>query len=170
MGGKPESALLLTFARRGEEEAIREAVSHLRCEWPGAEIAAVGTPTSASVLRELGLADLVVYGEGRGARAVLREARGRKPRVAGIVYGGPGFSGHLKLELVALGSGAGRIDQFGEGESHRVVGRLRLLGSVCGKGLWLGIRMAAGGAMCAAALCWLCLRQMLAGGRGADRA
>ncbi len=168
-GKEPESVLVLTFARRGEAAEVREALRHLGSELPGARMAAVGTPASAPALRELGLSDVIVYGEGRGVREVLREARGRKPRAAGIVYGGPGLSGHLKLELVALGSGARRVYRFRAGEPARVVGRLGLLGSACGKALGLGIRGIAGCAMCAVALCWLRLRQMTAGGRGAGR-
>ena len=170
MGGERESALLLTFARRGEEEAIREALRGLREKLPDAEIAAVGTPVSAPVLAGLGVDDVIVYGEGRGARGVVREARRRGPRAAGIVYGGPGFSAHLKLEVIALGSGAKVVYRFVAEGAAEAVGRLGLLWSVMGKVLRAVLCLAAGGVMCSAAMCWLRLRQMMAGGRGASRA
>lgn len=169
MGGERECALLLTFARRGEEEAIREALRGLREKLPGAEVAAVGTPVSAPVLAALGVEDVIVYGEGRGAQGVVREARRRGPRAAGIVYGGPGFAAHLKLDLIALGSGAKVVYRFVPEGQAEAVGRLGLLWSVAGKMLRVGACLVAGGAMCGAALCWLRLRQMTAGGRGASR-
>ncbi|UCC68033.1 MAG: hypothetical protein JSV79_13135 [Armatimonadota bacterium] len=170
MGRERDGAVLLTFARRGEEEAIREALRHLRSELPGRQVAAVGTLVSAPVLRELGAEEVIVYGGGAGARAVVRELRGRAPAAVGIVYGGPGFSGHLKLELVALASAAGRIYQFLEDTRARRVGRGRLLASVCGKLARVPLCLAVGAAACGTALCWLRLRQLMAGGKRAGRA
>ena len=170
MGREREAALLLTFARRGEEAAIKEALRHLRSELPGRQVAAVGTPVSAPVLRELGVEGVIVYGGGVGARAAVREVRGRAPAAVGIVYGGPGFTGHLKLELVALASAAGRIYQFLPGTKARRAGRGRLLWSVCGKLARAPLCLAVGAAACGTALCWLRLRQLMAGGQRAGRA
>jgi len=170
VSGERNSLLVLSFARRGEEEMVRRAVGHLTSEFPGAHIAAVGTPVSAPALRELGLSEVIVYGGERGARGVMREVRGRAPSAAGIVYGGPGFSGHLKLELVALASDARRVYQFAPGRSERVVGRLRLGLSVWGKALCAAVRLAVGGVVCGIAFCWLSLRRMMAGGGRASRA
>ena len=96
MRGEQDSLLVLSFARRGEEEMVRRAVGHLTSEFPGAHVAAVGTPVSAPVLRELGLSEVIVYGGEHGARGVIREVRRRAPGTAAVVYGGPMLSGHLK--------------------------------------------------------------------------
>ena len=164
MSGPPRTVLLLTFARRGEEEVVRAARAHLQAAAPDAEIVAVGTPVSAPALRESGVHEVLVYGDGRGARQVVREARGRRPRAAGIVYGGRGFSGHLKLELVALASGARRFYRFRPGEPPEVAGRPRLLCSAAAKGVRAGACLALGGLVCGAALLWLGLGQMVRGG------
>ena len=170
MSRREARALLLTFARRGEEEAIREAMGTLRQALPAARIEAIGTPVSAPVLRALGVAEVIVYGEGQGAREIVRQARARKPELVGIVYWGPGLSGHLKLEGLALLSRAGRIYRFVPGARARQIGRFRLAFSVCGKVARALACAAAAGMMCAVALCCLRLRQMLAGGHRAGRA
>ena len=170
MRGEQDSLLVLSFARRGEEEMVRRAVGHLTSEFPGAHVAAVGTPVSAPVLRELGLSEVIVYGGEHGARGVIREVRRRAPGTAAVVYGGPMLSGHLKLELVGLASGAGRVYRFAPGRSERVVGRLRLGLSVCAKALRAAVCLGVGGAICGIALCWLSLRGMMAGGGRASRA
>ncbi len=169
MGDAGGGALLLTFARRGEEGVIREAMAALRSRAGSGRVSAVGTEASAQALREAGADDVIVYGERQGARAVVREVRSRRPVGASIVYGGPGFSGHLKLELVALASGAGRICRCRPETSPQVVGRARLLGSVCAKALGVMARLGVGVGVCAVALCWLRLRQVMAGGGRAGR-
>ncbi len=170
MSGERDSLLVLSFARRGEEELVRRAVGHLTSEFPGAHIAAVGTPVSAPVLRGLGLADVIVYGGEQGARGVMRAVRARGPAAVAVVYAEPDFSGHLKLELVALASSARRVYQFAPGRSERVVGRLRLGLSVLRKALCAAVRLGVGGVVCGIAFCWLSLRWMMAGGGRASRA
>ena len=100
----------------------------------------------------------------------MKEVRDRGPRAAGIVYGGPGFSAQLKLENIALGSGAKVGYRFVPEGPAEVTGRAGLLWSVMWKALRAAACLIAGGVMCGAAMCWLRLRQMMAGGRGASRA
>jgi len=165
-----EKVLLLSFARRGEEEMIRQAMSALRGELPEAEVAAVGTPISAPVLRALGVERVIVYGERRGAREVVRQTQRHRPAAAGIVYGGPEFSGHLKLELLAWLSGARRIYRFRPDGTASSTGKLGIVCSICGKALGAAVRLVAGVVVCAAAFCCLRAAQLLAGGHRASRA
>ena len=162
--------LLLTFARRGEEAAISAALEHLRRALPDGRIAAVATPASSSVLRGLGVSDLIVYGEERTVRQVVAEMRARAPWAAAIIYSGPVLSGHLKLELLALSAGARRIYRFLPEEAPRVAGRLRLLASVAAKLVRAAGCFAVSAAICAAALCCLRVRQAISGGPRASRA
>jgi len=164
------TTLLLTFARRGEEEAIRQALAALREAAPGADVVAIGTPVSRPVLKQLGVDDIIIYGDGRGARSVVREARGRKPAAAVVVYWGPGFCAHLKLELLALLCRAPRVLRLSPEAPVSAIGRPRLALSVIGKTLAAGALALAGAALCGAALICLRLRQILAGGHRAPRA
>lgn len=164
-----EALLLLTFARRGEEEVIRRAATLLRQAGAGAEVIAVGTPVSAPGLRDLGLPEVLVLGEDGSARAVLAALRRRRPRTAAIVYCGPRFGGHLKLEALALLSGARRIVRvLPEGEAR--LGRLRLALAVAAKSVQAACCLAAGAAVTTIAWLWLCTMQSLGGGRSASRA
>ena len=164
------TGILLTFARRGEEEAIRQALSALREALPGADVVAIGTPVSAPVLESLGVDDIIIYGDGRGARSVLREARARRPAAAAVVYWGPGFSAHLKLEALALLCRPPRVLRLAPEAPVSAIGRPRLVLSVIGKTLAAGALASAGAALCGAALICLRLRQALAGGHRAPRA
>ena len=164
------TTLLLTFARRGEEEAIRQAVTALREAVPGADVVAIGTPVSAPALDNLGMDDVIIYGDGRGARSVVREARGRRPAAAAVVYWGPGFSAHLKLELLAIFCGPRRVLRLAPDTPVSAIGRPRLALSVIGKTLAAGALALAGAALCGVALICLRLRQALAGGHRAPRA
>ena len=165
-----KTVLLLTFARRGEEEAIRQAMAALREAAPDAVIVAVGTPVSGPVLEHLGVDELIIYGDGRGARSVVREARARRPAAAAVVYWGPGFAGHLKLELLALLSGPPRVLRLAPETPVRAVGRSRLALSVLAKVVTAIALTAAGALVCGTALVCLRLRQALAGGHRAPRA
>ncbi len=78
MSERAPVAMVLTFARRGEEEAIAEALAWLRREFPRARVAAVGTPVSAPTLRGLGVDEVIEFGGGRGAKATIAEARARE--------------------------------------------------------------------------------------------
>jgi hypothetical protein len=167
---QPDAALLLTYARRGEEAAIRKAIGALREDVPDARIEAIGTPVSAPVLRELGVENLIVYGAGQGTLQVIRQARARRFAAAALVYSGPRFSGHLKLEAVALLAGVKRAYRCGPQDQAVPVGRLRIAFSVFVKGLQAILRVLAAGSLCAVALFWLRLRQTLAGGTRASRA
>jgi len=164
------TALLLTFARRGEEEAIRQAMAALREAAPGADVVAIGTPVSRPVLEDLGVDDIIIYGDGRGARSVVREARGRRPAAAAVVYWGPGFSAHLKLELLALLCRPPRVLRLAPEAPVSAIGRPRLALSVLGKILAAGALALAGAALSGAAFICLRLRQALAGGHRAPRA
>jgi len=163
------TALLLTFAREGEEEAIRSAREALAQVVPGARVAAIGTPVSAPVLRGLGIAEVLVYGGERSAGQVLAEARAWRPAAAAIVYRGLDPAGHLKLELLALGVGARRTYRFMLDRAMEPVGRAGLLLSVLGKLAQAWLCVCAGGLVCGSALLWLRLRQVLAGGHSARR-
>jgi len=162
--------LLLTFARRGEEEAIRRAMEALRTEFAGAQITAVGTPVSAPVLSALGAAHVIVYGEGHGARDVVQEIASCQASAAAIVYGGPGLSGHLKLELLAVLSRARRVRRFTPDGAAGSIGRLGILCSVWAKASGSLLRLVAGGMVCATAFCFLRTSQLLVGGHRAGRA
>lgn len=163
-------AMVLTFARRGEEDDITRALALLAQREPGAPVAAVGTPTSEAALRALGLTDVIVFGSpGQSAFAALRAARARRPRAAVVLYRGPGAQGHLKLELLALALGAARIYRTVAGEDIRPVSKIRLGISVTGKLLGAGGCLLAGGGVAGVAWCWLRVAQMLAGGGHARR-
>jgi len=168
MSGPNHTVLLLTFARRGEESAIREALALLSHSFPDAAVFAVATPVSAASLELLGVADLVIFDHTRSARRVLAEAARRKPRAAAIVYSGARPEGHLKLEFVALRSGAGRIYRCLSEGSPELVGRVHLLGSVLWKAVLTCGHLVAAAGICCAAFCWLRVAQLLAGGRRAS--
>jgi len=161
--------LLLSFARRGEEEAIRAAMDAVGAQCPGARWAAIGTPASAPVFRSLGLGEVLVSGDRVSPRQLLRMARAQRPQAAVIIYSGPGTSGHLKLELVALAVAAPKVYRFVPGEEARPLGRFCLLGPVAAKLVQAGARVAVGALVCMAALCWLSLKDMAKGGRHARR-
>jgi len=165
-----ERVLLLTFARREEEDAIRRAVNLLRAELPGAEIAAVGTPVSAPMLSALGAERVIIYGGGRRVQDVAEELRRCRPSAAAIVYGWPGVSGHLKLELLALLSRARRIYRFPPDGAAGVTGRLGILCSTWAKASASLLCFVAGGLMCVTAFCFLRTSQLLVGGQRAGRA
>ena len=82
MTTRGERVLLLSFARREEEDAIRRAVNLLRAELPGAEITAVGTPVSAPMLSALSAERVIIYGGGRSARDAVEELRRCRPSLA----------------------------------------------------------------------------------------
>jgi len=162
-------ALLLTFARRGEEAAVREAVRALARAVPDAHIAAVGTPATADTLLASGVDEVILFGKGRGAREVVRAAR--SPRAAGtmIVYGGPGRSGHLKLEALALAAGGGRLFRCLPDGAVASVGRAVLFCSAGGKLVRAGLCLLAGAIVCGLAFPYLRAAQVLAGGHRAGR-
>ena len=162
--------LVLSFARRDEGEAIAAAMAALSREFPDARFAAIGTPVSEPILEGLGINDIIVYGDGRTARQAVREARSRAPQATAVIYGGPGASGHLKLEALALVTGGGRLYRCLPDRPPRPIGRLRLAVSVAAKALTAGARLAAAAFACCVALCWLRVAQMTAGGRDAGRA
>jgi hypothetical protein len=170
MSASGNRVLLLTFARRGEDGAIRRAVKLLRTELPGAEITAVGTPLSAPVLTALGAEHVIIYGGGRRAQHVVEELRRRQPSAAAIVYGGPGISGHLKLDLLALLSRAQRIYRVPPDGAAGVTGRLGILCSTWAKVSASLLYFIAGGVMCTTAFCFLRTSQLLVGGQRAGRA
>ncbi len=164
-----DCVLLLTFARRGEEGAIRRAAAALRQSTTEAHLVAVGTAVSAPVLRGLGIPEVLVLGEGGSARAVVAELRRRRPRTAAIVYCGPRFGGHLKLEAVAFASGARQVIRLlPEGEAR--LGRAGLALTVMAKSVQAVCCLAVGSAVTAAAWAWLRAMQGLGGGRSASRA
>lgn len=161
------TGLLLTFARRGEEAAIRQAVTRLRADG-ATSVIAVGTPVSASALSALGLDGLILYGDGRRAWGVLREMRSRRPAMAAVLYSDSGYGGHLKLEALALLSGARRVQRIAPAGSS-VIGRASLAAVVLAKGLCACGCVLAGTAICTMAFVCLALRQMAAGGSRASR-
>jgi hypothetical protein len=164
-----DAALLLTFARRGEEEPIRRAMALLRPAGAQAGLVALGTSVSAPVLRGLGVPEVLVLGEDGSARAVVAKLRQRRPRTAAIVYCGPRFGGHLKLEALALLSGARQVVRvLPEGEAR--LGRFRLALSVAAKSTQAACCLAAGGAVVTVAWAWLQMAQGRKGGRRASRA
>ncbi len=163
-------ALLLTFARRGEDGEIERARDHLRQQLPDAQLVALGTPVSEPVLRRLGLEHIILYGGEQGARRAVREARARPPAAAAIVYCEPGFEAHLKLEAFALLSDARRLYLFSPGRPVKTIGRLRLACSVSGKALAAGGRLLAGMFIGGIACEYLRLAQLVAGGSRVSRA
>lgn len=164
------TALLLTFARRGEDDMVRQALDVLREATPGASIVAIGTPVSEPVLESLGVDEVITYGDGRGARSVVRDTRGRRPAVAAVVYWGPGFSAHLKLDALAFLCGPCCVLRLTPESPVSPIGRPRLALSVLGKAVAAGALTLAGAALCGIALICLRLRQALAGGHSAPRA
>lgn len=167
MGTNGAAGLLLTFARRGEDATIRQAVSRLRSEG-AASVIGVGTPVSAPALSGIGLGELILYGEGRSASAVVHEMRRRRPAMAAIVYSGAGYAGHLKLEALALLSGARRVQRIAPAGSS-AIGRASLAAIVLAKGLCACGCAAVGAAICTVAFVCLTLRQITAGGSRASR-
>jgi len=169
MRAERSRVLLLTFARRGEEAAVREAVRALAREFPEAYVTAVGTPASADKLRALGADEVIVFGEGRGARGVIRAARSLRAVGTMIVYGGPGRSGHLKLEVLALLANGGRLFRYPPDGRVTRVGRAGLLCSVAVKLVRAGLCLMVGAIVCGFAFPYLRAAQLLAGGRRARR-
>jgi hypothetical protein len=164
-----DTVLLLTFARRGEEEAIRRAVTLLRPAGAETDLVAVGTPVSAPLLRGLGVPEVLVFGEDGSARALLAALRRRRPRTAAIVYCGPRFGGHLKLEALALLSGARQVVRvLPEGEAR--LGRSRLALTVAAKAAQAAGCLGVGAAVTGLAWLWLRAAQGRRGGRRASRA
>jgi hypothetical protein len=156
-------AIILSFARHGEDEAIRQAVDRVRADSPGVHLAALGTPVSAPVLRKLGIEDVMVLGGERATRGVLLEAKARRPRVAAVVYSGPGTGGHLKLEALALSLPVRRIYRVVPGETVREASRPRLALAVIGKFAQTGVCLAVAGLACGVAWVWLGIAQLLTG-------
>jgi hypothetical protein len=136
---------------------------------PDSPVEAVATAISAPVLRDLGVDGILTYGDEVGARKVIGQMRSRRCQAAGLVYCGPGFSGHLKLEALALFSGARHIHRYAPQHRSRV-GRFRLACSVAWKAGQVGLGAVVAGLLCGTAFVCLRLRQLLAGGRRADRA
>ena len=170
MSAANTNVLLLTFARRGEGGAIQAAMAGLAERVPGAHVIAVGTPVSVPILRACGVTDILVYGEGRSARQVIEEAQLFMPEAAGIVYNHPRFGAHLKLEALALVSGARSIWCFRpEGEPMRI-GRLKLCLGVTRKGLQMLLLFSLAKAVTALACCYLCWHGRSRGERGENRA
>ena len=161
--------LLLTFGRRGEDDAVRRAIAHLR-QQGAREVLAIGTPVSAPFLRVVGADDILVYGNGTGARAVIRDLRRRRPRLAAIVYLDASFAGHLKLEALALLSGAKRVWRAAPDGPPTAIGRTGLASSVLAKSVRVFGCLLAGMSICTIAFTCLRARQLVAGGRRANRA
>lgn len=159
--------LLLTFARRGEEEVIGAAIARLR-EGGASHIVAVGTEISAPVLQGFAVDEIIPYGEGQGVRAVIRELRRRHSVSVAIVYLDAGWGGHLKLELLALVGGARSVLCLAPGRV-KAIPRWRLLGRTCRKTLGAVAILSLATALCGLACCWLWLRQVFAGGTNARR-
>jgi hypothetical protein len=137
------------------------------------EVFAVGTPVSVPSLRGIGVEVVVVYGSGRGPRAVIRDLRRRRPRLAAIVYCDSRFAGHLKLEALALASGAKRVWRLAPGVPWGAIGRARLAWSVFVKSADACGRVLFATGICGVA--FVCLRARsaaggLAGGSRASRA
>lgn len=168
--GEASVVLLLTFARRGEEAAIAAAAEAVGRQVPGAQIVAIGTPVSAPTLNGLGIDDVIIYGGGRTASQAVREARRRSPRASAVVYGGPGVSGHLKLELLALLTGARAVYRCVPGKPPKPVGRVLLAASAVAKVARAAASLGMAAAICAFAFCYLGLAQLVAGGHDASRA
>jgi hypothetical protein len=164
------TAVVLTFARRGEQDVIRAAVDEVSRRAGAAAFVAVATPASLPVLAEVGLRDTVVFGDGSGVRRVLAGVRSRRPGRAVVVYSSGRMSAHLKLEFVALASGARMTYRCAPGGRVEVVGRLGLAWSVARKCLRAAGCLAAGAIVCLLAWAWLRGAQALAGGRYARRA
>ena len=161
--------LLLTFARRGEDDTVRRAVAHIR-QQGATDVLAVGTPVSAPALRVVGADDILAYGDGAGTRAVIRDLRRRRPRLAVIVYLDASFAGHLKLEALALLSGAKRVWRAAPEGPPTAIGRAGLSSSVLDKSVRAFGCVLAGMSICTIAFTCLRARQLVAGGRRANRA
>lgn len=168
-GASPQAALLLTFARRGEEALIGEAAASLRSAAPGAHLLAVGTPASEAALHAAGLDDILLYGDGRGARSLLTDLRARRPTLAAIVYWDASFAGHLKLEALALLAGSTRILRLAPGAGDTTLTRGALLRTVLAKSLKAAGLLAGSTLLCALSYTWLRFRQIVAGGLRARR-
>lgn len=161
------TGLLLTFARRGEDDAIRQALGRLRVEG-AVSVISVGTPVSAPVLSELGCDEVIIYGDGRNARAAITDLRRRRLAMAALIYSDASYAGHLKLEVLALLSGAGWVQRIAPGASS-AISRFSLAASVLAKGLSACALAVIGTVICTAAFVCLTLRQTAAGGRRAHR-
>ncbi len=166
----PERVLLLTFARRGEEDVIRGARAALQEAHPGATAFAVATTESEPALRAAGISELVTLDGSRSASAVLREVAARRPTAVAVVYSDSAWQGHLKLEIVALWSRARAIYRCGPDGSRQAMTRASLWASVAVKGLQAALRLGAGALAAGTAFCWLRTAQALSGGNRADRA
>jgi hypothetical protein len=162
--------LLLTFARRGEEATIRHARAVLSERYPSARLIAIGTAVSAPVLCELGISDILIFGNGKSARQVIEEAQLFMPEVAAIIYDDPRFTAHLKLEALALAIGARTVFRFPppipDPRSPIPLSRFRLAFAVLAKGLQVLLRLCVGMAVTTLACSYLCWHGRSRGGRG----
>lgn len=168
--------LLLTFARRGEDDAIRHALSVLAERYPDSRVIAIGTAVSAPVLRDLGVSDILVFGNGKSAREVIEEAQLFMPEVAAIIYDQPRFAAHLKLEALALIVGVRTILRYPPPSAETpapeptAISRFGLARSVAAKGLHTLLRLCAGKMVTTFACCCLCWYGRSRGGRDESRA
>ncbi len=163
-----QTALLLTFARRGEDDPIRQAIATLE-EQGATEIIAVGTPVSVPVLRVMGIGDVVLYGDGQSARAAVCDLRGRRPRLAAIVYWDSTFSAHLKLEGLALLTGVKHVLRVAPDSQTVTISRFRLAWIVFLKCLLAYVCTTTAAAICGIAFLCLRARQVIVGGSNAGR-
>jgi len=170
MTGSPRKALILTFARHGEHAEIQRALQHFQGMAGIDECFAIVTEASAPVLERLGVADRIVYGEGRSARSIIGKARSRHPKAAAVLYCDPEFRAHLKLEAVALLSGAPLIYRLAPETEIAVVSRLSLAWSVFAKVATVVAIAVASGTLCSVAYLCLRLSQAFSGGKRASRA
>src|SRR5574340_1199354 len=141
------NVLLLTFARRGEEAALRRALIRLYARYPSARVIAIGTPATEPVLKDFGVEHVLVHGAGQPARRVIEEAQLCMPEAAAVVYDNPRFGGHLKLEALAFLVGPRTILRCPPEGEPVTVRRLRLAFTVAGKTLSLGLRLCLGAAV-----------------------
>ncbi len=156
MSETPLNVFLLTFARRGEEPAIRGALEELRARYPEATLRAVGTPASEPVLRGLGVEHILIYTRRHPARRVLEEAQLHMPEATAIVYGGDDFRGHLKLELLAYAIGAPVVLRCRADRPPVELNAWHLAGLLVFKGAQAFARVAVASFVATLACLWLC--------------
>lgn len=168
MNAPTRAVLVLTFARRGEEGDIRAVLDWVRQQAPAARIVALATPGSADPLRAAEVEELLLVGASPSVREVAQVVRAARPDTAVILYDDKRLSGHLKLEVAALVSGAGGIWRWGPGGAGRRVGQAALAATAAVKAAAAAWLLMTGAVVSLAA--WVCLRWAEgAGGRGARR-
>jgi hypothetical protein len=121
----PPRALLVGFVREPEIDLLARAAAALRARLPQAQIVGLAPRSLASLLAAVPVDGWLWQEQALGAGGLVTRLRAARFAWACIAYSGGGPLGSLKLELVALLSGAPRLLAWRRGRLQRL-GRAHL--------------------------------------------